>query len=146
MNTVTDEVIAEHIEQIGWLNAAKFLLDRHREAHGRERPMVLVTSDHDETDDQWEAVVVTPSAKQSGYWQISYFGAHGFTGDSQCPSTLIALRRAMSDGFVAINPDLLKRVSQTPAFLAGQMSRSSERTHSDPNPVRRQDKRRVLVL
>lgn len=146
MNNVTDKVIAQQVEQIGWLNAVKLLLDSHREAHGRESPLVLVKRDHDETDDQWEAVIISPSAKQTGYWQVSYFGAHGFTGDCQCPSSLIALRRAMSDGFVAINPDLLKRVSKTPAFQAGDTSSQHERTHSDPNPVRRQDEWSVWRL
>lgn len=71
MNTIDTEVVAQQVEEIGWLNAVKALLDRHRQEHGIDSPLVLVMSDHDETGDQWEASLITPSAKRSGYWQVS---------------------------------------------------------------------------
>lgn len=131
MNTIDTEVVAQQVEEIGWLNAAKALLDRHRQEHGLDSPLVLVMSDHDETGDQWESSLITPSAKRSGYWQVSYFGAHGFTGDYQCPSKLIALRRAMNEGFKVLRPDLLKQLALTPAFLAGEGGQQKRRHHTE---------------
>lgn len=97
----------------------------------RTAALVLVQTGHDENADVWEAVAITPSAKQLGSWQVSYFGPHGFTGDCQCPSKLVALRRAMREGFALPCPGLLDRVVGTPRFLFGNGGNNLQRrTHT----------------
>ncbi len=106
-------------EDAASLQAAAALLEQYRKQNGRINALVLVQTGHDEHADTWEAVAITPSAKQIGHWQVSYFGPHGFTGDCQCPSKLVAVRRAMREGFVSPCPGLLDRVIRKPRFHSG---------------------------
>lgn len=117
-------------EDVASLQAAAALLDQNKRQSGRTNALVLVQTCHDENAETWEAVAITPSAKQIGHWQVSYFGPHGFTGDCQCPSKLVALRRAMRDGFVSPCPGLLDRVIRKPGFHAGNGGHPKRRTHT----------------
>lgn len=109
------------------LHAAVTLLNQHTRQNGRSLALVLVQTGHDEQAHGWEAVAITPSAKQVGHWQVSYFGPYGFTGDCQCPSKLMALQRAMREGFVSPCPTLLDRVMRQPRFHAGEGGDTSKR-------------------
>ncbi len=132
MNRVCNKVIAQHIEHVGSLHAAAALLEFNRQNNGRGSALVLVQSSHDENTDDWEAVAITSSTKQIGFWQVSYFGASGFTGDCQCPSKLVALQRAMREGFTVLNSDVLKRMVLTPKFqMDGEVSNPHRHTHTE---------------
>ena len=106
-------------EDVASLRAAAALLKQNKRQSGRTNALVLVQTGHDENAETWEAVAITPSAKQVGHWQVSYFGPHGFTGDCQCPSKRVALRRVMREGFVSPCPGQLDRVIRKPRFHEG---------------------------
>lgn len=127
-HAVSNQAVSKHHANTDWLKAATKLLSLHRQENGRSSRLVLAKSNHDDQGDAWEAVFISPSAKQPGYWQVSFFCASGFAGDCQCPSLLIAVKRAMQEGFNTLKPDLLKEVALTPKFLVG--CGATERRHT----------------
>jgi hypothetical protein len=86
--------------------------DRHR---GVDTPIELL-SQH---NGAWQAVIIVPSAKRMGWWQLSFFDAYGFYGDSQHPSKLDAVEEAMLDKYYILSHGRLDQAMRSRLWQSG---------------------------
>lgn len=101
------------------------MLTHYREKYGGA-PVVLT-----KTDLAPQGVVISPSAKEPGKYQVTYFDARGFSSDHAVPSPWPGERsieqvvgNLTRQGYLRPNPDVLEYLMQDEEFLAG-----NARTH-----------------
>lgn len=67
----------------------------------------------------WEGVVIHPSTKQLGKYQITTFDKDGFIGDTTANSIEEAVAEAIRDGFNKARPGLLDEIAKSSPFIEG---------------------------
>ena len=80
---------------------AKAVVLWHDRSHGKDIPIELLRNGPHGA--AWQGVIIAPSAKRSGGWQLSFFDTYGFYGDSQFPSKLDAVEEAMLEGYYRLS-------------------------------------------
>lgn len=95
---------------------AKAIVHWHNLRHGAASPIELLKKS--QYSGAWQAVIIVPSAKRARWWQLSFFDAHGFYGDSQHPSKLDAVEEAMSEKYYILSHGQLERAMKSPLWHA----------------------------
>lgn len=96
---------------------AKAVVYWHDRRHGADTPIELLKKG--QYSGAWQAVIIVPSAKRAGWWQLSFFDDYGFYGDSQHPSKLDAVEEAMSESYYILSRGQLERAMKNPLWNAG---------------------------
>jgi len=105
---------------------AKAIVLRHERDHGADTPIELVRCKHARST-TWRGVVIVPSAKRTGWWQLSFFDACGFYGDSQHPSKVDAVKEAVLEGFVTVSRGRLEQAMRDGQWQTGVRFHDPER-------------------
>ena len=95
---------------------AKAVVHWHDRHHGAESPIEFLKKT--QYSGTWQAVIIVPSAKRARWWQLSFFDAYGFYGDSQHPSKLDAVEEAMSEKYFILSHGQLDRAMKNPLWHA----------------------------
>lgn len=97
----------------------RLMLDHYRAKYGNA-PVVLTKGIEP------KGVVISPSAKEPGKYQVTYFDERGFSSDHSIPSSYPGERSVeevvgnlTEEGYVTPNPDVLEYLMQDEDFLAG---------------------------
>jgi len=105
---------------------AKAVVHWHDRRHGADTPIEFLKMS--QYSGAWQAVIIVPSAKRVGWWQLSFFDDHGFYGDSQHPSKLDAVEEAMSEKYFILSHGQLERAMKNPLWHADVIPPHSART------------------
>lgn len=108
---------------------AKAIVLRHGRDRGADTPIELLRCKH-QGENNWQGVIITPSAKRPSQWQLSYFDAFGFYGDSQHPSQVDAVEQAVQEGFVTLGHGCLEQVMGRNSWLSGADAHDPERARN----------------
>ncbi|MDX1252189.1 MAG: hypothetical protein IDH49_08100 [Gammaproteobacteria bacterium] len=96
---------------------AKAIVRWHDRHHGADTPIEMLRYGKDRRT--WQAVIIVPSAKRIGWWQLSFFDAYGFYGDSQHPSKLDAIEEAMLDKYYILSHGRLDQAMRSRLWQSG---------------------------
>jgi hypothetical protein len=82
--------------------------------------VIVLRKDQPETVHRpWVGAIIHPSPKDTGRYQVSIFDDDGFSMDYSEASYRDAIYQAITEGYRAVDMDLLDRVGETPRFMAG---------------------------
>lgn len=95
-----------------WL--AQMILRKWERAFGADAAVELL---HTRGREMLHGVVILPSAKRPGWWQLQRFDVKGFLGDSQFPTKLDAIEEAVLLGYCVIRPGSLQNAMQSGCFI-----------------------------
>ena len=69
-----------------------------------------------------QGVIITPSAKRQGAWQITYFDERGFSGDHSEPTEAKAMGDAYVEGYRVPDPIRGEEQMNSDAFIQGVLN------------------------
>jgi hypothetical protein len=70
-------------------------------------------------DSQEQGVVIAPSTRTPGWYQVTTFDSRGFFSDYSKSTYTEAIYCAYTEGFRTVDMDMLERIGETPEFMAG---------------------------
>jgi len=86
----------------------------YEKRYGKKAPPVLVRRDDDK-----RGVLIHPSTKRPGRWQVTYWDEDGFSGDTNYATKQEAIGEAYKEGFQVPAPKQFGEISATDRFMEG---------------------------
>lgn len=78
--------------------------------------------------------IIHPSSKTVGSWQVSWWDARGFSGDTTRKTKEDAVKAAIDDGYMVIDQDkIFEKISMSASFLDGVMGLELARKKQEGN-------------